>query len=733
MAALLSTAAAAPAGQEGRPVGGAASAARDTGALRIPDVPFVAQTQALCGGASVAMVLRYWGERGVHAEDFRPLVTGRPAGITTDDLLSAVRDRGWTARRIPGSADALAEQLEAGRPVIALIRVAPERFHYVVVLAVAPSRVLYHDPARGPYRVLEREAWSEARAAAEDWAAVVLAGPGRAGREAGPEGDAATADSTPAAGRDSAAREAAAEESGTSGAGASDLPSACASLVRDGVREARDGNLRAGREALRAAADLCPGRPEPWSELAGLRFRREDYDGAARLAARAARLSGDGAPYPWRLLGTARYLADDRDGALRAWNRIGAPTVDHVRIQGLRRTRHRPALDLLDLSPGTTLTPGRLLRGRRRLSELPALRRARVDYRALEGDRAEVRVAAWERSPPTASLPRAAAVGVRALAGRTLELSWPSPAGGGEALSGAWRWTPGRPRVAVEARAPGPGGALAVWGVEGSWERQSYDPAAVPPRPSGDVTFPRPEEVTEGRWSAGLSAAEWLTGRLRGRASVGYDRWTDGPVAPGDHRYLRAGLGARWRTDGGGWTTGLRGTAWLPLSEARPSFRTLAAGLRGRVGEPGRGVTASLRGGVRHVADPAPLALWPGAGTGRGRQPLLRAHPLLEEGRIAGPVFGRSLVHGGAETTAWLGGLGPLRAGVAGFVDGALAADRADGWPGQRAHVDAGTGLRLRVGPGGGTVRLDAAVGLRDGRTALSVGWTSADAEVARP
>jgi hypothetical protein len=34
------------------------------------DVPFVAQTEALCGGASVAMVQRYWGAREVSAADF---------------------------------------------------------------------------------------------------------------------------------------------------------------------------------------------------------------------------------------------------------------------------------------------------------------------------------------------------------------------------------------------------------------------------------------------------------------------------------------------------------------------------------------------------------------------------------------------------------------------------------------------------------------------------------------
>ena len=38
--------------------------------LSVPDVPFVAQSEALCGGAALAMVLRYWGTTGVQAEDF---------------------------------------------------------------------------------------------------------------------------------------------------------------------------------------------------------------------------------------------------------------------------------------------------------------------------------------------------------------------------------------------------------------------------------------------------------------------------------------------------------------------------------------------------------------------------------------------------------------------------------------------------------------------------------------
>ncbi len=42
--------------------------------LQVLDVPYVPQSGALCGGAALAMVLRYWGESGVLAEDFTALV-----------------------------------------------------------------------------------------------------------------------------------------------------------------------------------------------------------------------------------------------------------------------------------------------------------------------------------------------------------------------------------------------------------------------------------------------------------------------------------------------------------------------------------------------------------------------------------------------------------------------------------------------------------------------------------
>ena len=65
--------------------------------LALLDVPFISQSELLCGGAAAAMVLRYWGERGISAETFSHLVDRSAAGIRTDVLVDELRRRGWTA------------------------------------------------------------------------------------------------------------------------------------------------------------------------------------------------------------------------------------------------------------------------------------------------------------------------------------------------------------------------------------------------------------------------------------------------------------------------------------------------------------------------------------------------------------------------------------------------------------------------------------------------------------
>jgi hypothetical protein len=126
--------------------------------------------------------------------------------------------------------------------------------------------------------------------------------------------------------------------------------------------------------------------------------------------------------------------------------------------------------------------------------------------------------------------------------------------------------------------------------------------------------------------------------------------------------------------------------------------------------------------GISAATAEAPLALWSGAGTGYGRSPLLRAHPLLDAGVVRDGVFGRTLVHGTVERQVWPWTLGPLQIGWALFLDGArpwgTAQAEAIGW-----QADGGAGLRLRGLGKTGQFRIDAAQGIRDGSSALSVAW----------
>ena len=55
------------------------------------DVPYLPQTDALCGGAAAAMVFRYWGDAHADAQEFAPLVDRRAGGIANGALIAAVR------------------------------------------------------------------------------------------------------------------------------------------------------------------------------------------------------------------------------------------------------------------------------------------------------------------------------------------------------------------------------------------------------------------------------------------------------------------------------------------------------------------------------------------------------------------------------------------------------------------------------------------------------------------
>ena len=140
--------------------------------VHLLDVPYLPQSEALCGGAAIAMVMRYFGATNVYAETFSALVDQAAGGIRGQDLLQALETRGWQARSFRGDASLVQSQLAAARPAIALIQDRPGRFHYVVVVGWFNGRVIVHDPARAPFRLLDEKQFTDAWAQSGYWTLV---------------------------------------------------------------------------------------------------------------------------------------------------------------------------------------------------------------------------------------------------------------------------------------------------------------------------------------------------------------------------------------------------------------------------------------------------------------------------------------------------------------------------------------------------------------------------------
>ena len=638
------------------------------------------------------MVERYWGRAAASPSDYEHLVRPVEAGIPTDVLAEAVRSRGWRAERVEPRLEAVASHVAEGRPVVLLMQVAPDRYHYVVVVAVTGDAVLLHDPARAPYRRLPREEllrrWEEARR----WGLVVVPGT-EPGGGPGPPVEERT---ERAADPDAAAP-----------------PAACAEPVREGVAAARAGRHARADSLLRAAARRCPEAAAPRRELAGLRFRQERWSEAANLAERALELAPRD-EHAVRLLGASRWLSGDRDGALRAWNRIDEPRLTSLRVYGLRRTGYEALRRQIGLPGGGLLTPGRLEAARRRVASVPALGASRVDLRAPGGGGAELEVAVLEPAPWP--LPSSLAVlGARALrAGvrREITLEAASPVGRGERWRAGWRWWAGRPRVAVRLDAPGAFGVPGVWSVGGSWERESFGLRSSPGAPAADGADDGRSVVREERTRVRLGLSRWVTGDLRLEARAGRDDWK----ALGSRAVLGAGAGLRGAEDR--WALLARVAGWIGEGTDFASGR-LDVAVRSA---PDASLAVSGRAGVRGVSAGAPRTEWPGAGTGRARSALLRADPLLADGTIVGRAFGRRLAHATVEASTGLPALGPLAPRLAVFGD--LARPWRTGRVGEPAlHAAVGVGVSLDVPGLDGSLRLEYGRGLRDGEDALTLRW----------
>jgi hypothetical protein len=640
--------------------------------VRVLDVPYVPQSSELCGGAALAMVLRYWGKPGVRAEDFAALVEPGRAGIPTDTLVKAVEASGWTAVALPGTPAEVASQLARGRPVIALIRAGPDSFHYVVILAWANGGVIIHDPGVGPFRTIREGGFDTAWSASGRWALLVLP-PQKAGgqRKADPPVATPPSPSTP---------------------------------------DPTPAVTPASPAAPDSAAAPYPSPAAPLRERAWACFRAGDWSGASRLAVQALALDPNDAD-TWRLLAGSRFLDGDVDGALDAWNHLSEPRNDLTRIDGLARIRFSAVAGQLNLPPGRILTPQAYRRARRRLAEIPAQSEFRLSLRPLPAGRAQVNVALLERPLVFTGRWDVASTGARAVTDREVSLDVASPTGNGELWTAGWRWWKDRPRASLTLAVPAAGGRPGIWRLDGFWERQAYE--ALPASDSNGPT--RTEVRREERRRTAVSYADWFGPDLRLEAGAALDEWS----GRGDHLSLDGSVETRWARD----RLALRADAarWMSLRRGAPfgagslSLKWSSSGLeRCDAWQGGIGLSGTTAA--------APLALWSGAGTGTGRAPLLRAHPLLNGGIIRGRVFGRALLHGTIERQVWPWKLGPLQLGWAAFVDGARAWET--GWAGRVPwQVDGGAGLRVRSLGLKGQLRIDAGHGFRDGSSAVSVGW----------
>ncbi len=635
-------------------------------------VPYVAQSRLLCGGAAIAMVERWWGRRGVRAEDFSHLVRPEEGGIRTTDLIAAVRGRDWEVRVLQPTAAAAREVLRQGIPLVALIRVGRDRYHYVVVLSWGAGMVTFHDPAGAPSTMAEENRFLAQWDGADRWAVVFRPGPpsSRAEPMSGPT---AVLDSMP-----------------------------CRPWIDQALTSTASGQYDEAVRLLERAGHVCPVEPLVHRELAGVRFKQERYGEAARLASTYLAITPDDS-LGWQLLAASRFLAGDQDGALRAWNRLGRPVIDLVQIHGARNAPFRVLAGAMGLSDGQLLRPAGLALARRRIEAVPAVRRASVDYRPVGGGLVEVHARVVERATIDPLWRLVTGNAVRAIAEREVSLTAAGLFGRGELWAVGWRWDRARPRGVVRVDWPVGFVVPAVVTVHGSRERT---------RIAASVAGPSVEET---RGSTALGLVSWISSAVRASIGMRLDHWS------GHRRYLAASAGS----DVKGWADRLAVSVSVGHAvglSADAGYSDAAVRARWISSSGYERATWSARVGVDWVGAAAPYGAWPVIGGNQSAAIQLRAAPTGRHVLTLGQDLSRRVAHAGLSGDHPVARAGPLLFAAGVFLDGAhLAAP-----PGQSVgawHLDGGIGVRIGLrGSRPSGVRIDLARGLLTGRrTALTI------------
>jgi hypothetical protein len=565
-----------------------------------------------------------------------------------------------------GTVDALRQRLAAGQPPMLLLEDRPGRYHFVVAVGVDESAVYLHDPTWGPSRPLAFAELERKWKPTDHWMLLVL-----------PPAD----------------RQPAAAASGEAAGATSDQPKTpCDRALDEAIDRVSVEGLAAADALLAPVMQQCPKASAPVSELAGVRFAQKRLPEAVALAGRAVRLN-PADRYAWDVLGSSLFIQNDTRGALRAWGHVAKPNVDHVRIEGLTLTRYSLVAQALDLQPNTLLTDRRFVLAERRLAQLPASEDTRLTYRPDADGYAVVDAAVLERPLMPNSPIEWGALAARAAIDREISARIPGRTGQGELWTASYRWWNGRPRAGLEFAAPRTGRLPGVWRVDTFWEAQTYELSG--------------SRFREERAHGGLTVGDWLAPALRYEVAVGFDSWN------GTRRAISIGATIDRRLFADRVSLTATGTRWAASSG--PPFGSASLNARFVSSPEPAGFVALGEAGIDVTSSTSPLSLWSGAGEGRARPRLLRAHPLLEDGVVSGELFGTTVRYGTVETQHWLRRPALARIGLAAFVDGARASGP--------LQIDAGLGVRLRALPRGGTLRIDYGHGLRDGADAVSVGW----------
>ncbi len=585
-----------------------------------PDhVPFVGQTPLLCGGAAASMLLRFWGERHVHGDDFAPLVRADEGGIATTDLEAAIRDRGYETLVVTGEPAVVFSALAKGVPSMLLLEGNPT-LHYVVLVRADPSHVWIHDPNFGPDRRLTRsrlmDLWQESGL----WALVATPRTGDSDPETAP------------------------------------------------TARYREDTARPGATWTAAIRAL----------------RADDHRQARTLAGEMLENGVEEASLARRIIATSYHLEGRGEEALVHWNALGEPTLDLLEIRGPDHTRYHALAARAGIDVGELVTPGALNLARRRIGEVPAVRGVRVAYTPHPDGSADVETFVDERRRiPGWTDVGSAIVSSLTDGGAGLEAGPFIAAGDRWRVSATWKDAQSIRSVSVATTSDHLPGVLSL---EVDWRRERY--AA---RTTGAPVLARE------RTRRSLGFREWVGPSLAVDLGLASERWES------ERNQFAASVGGIWALPG----EDVRARAHIEhwRGDLTP-FTRLSLDLRARR-DLGSRVAVGLTAGVASASDAAPRPVWPGAGIGEVRLPLLRGHPLVADGVVAGAAFGRELVHATGEVRIQER-YGPIRYGVAGFVD--FARVSGTGTPSSPSRfLDPGVGLFIDTGDR--EFRIDAARG----------------------